>query len=284
MTRAIVARAAPGIGRAIYRTATYHPYYKYARAVNLAARYGPTAYRMGRKIWRRYRAYKKKRRSSHFSKKLIGENIKSSNSKVYLVKQNNFAARDTRTLYKTNLTTSDVQGDNRNQRERGVVNFRGFRICLALYNARTVPIYFNLAVVSPKNSEDVTTANFFRSSTSERGVDFANGRNSLEFHCLPLNSDKFVILRHKRYRISPQGTGTGAFTDHSGRNYKNIDWYVPLKRQLRFDTTADTSPINGTVWLIMWADDYDAIFSSVPVANAYYVMERHLNYFRDTKT
>lgn len=263
-----------------------------ARYARMAYRYGPTVARGAVKIarWaaRRYRA---RRRSGYrpakrarFSKTNIGERVGVSNSKPRIqVRNANYITRDTRVLYTENLTQTD-QGPNRNTRERGIINCRGFRICMAVRNLRARPMYFNCAVVSPKNAGVVTEANFFRASGTARGSNFDNSKTSLEFHCLPINTDKFTILKHKRYRLIKGGDNFSQYADFSGRNYMNIDWYIKLKRQLRYDDTTSESPIDGSVYLVYWCDDWDAIGGASSNVGAIATMGRHIMYFRDTKT
>ncbi len=260
------------------------PQYRYAR---MAMRYGPTAARAGGRIakWA-YRRYKTGRRSGYsrakrgrFSKTRIGEVVGSSNSKPRIQVRNSLAlSRASRTLYSENLTVTD-QGGNRNERERGVINCRGFRICMAIRNNISEPLYVNVAVVSPKNAGEITSANFFRASGQSRGSDFDNSKTGLEFHCLPLNTDKFAILKHKRYRLNNEESGSNI----TGKNYMNIDWYIKLKRQLRYDDTTTTSPIDGAVYLLYWCDRFFGQDSNIPVGASMSTMERHIMYFHDTK-
>jgi len=269
-------------GRAITMTV---PQYRYAR---MAARYGPAAARAGGRIARwAYRRYRKRRsgyrraKKARFSNKNVGEALGSSSTKPNLQFRTSTAiTRDTRTLYTLNLCNCD-QGPNRNNRERNIINVRGFKICFSMRNNLDEPLYLNVAILHPKNAGDITPANFFRAHGTSRGSDFDLTKTALEFHCLSLNTDKFAILKHKRYRLRARG-GT-AYSDGTGRNYINLDWYIKLKRQLRYDASTSEAPIDGSCYLVYWMDRFFGAQNEVVSTNACNFQERHIMYFRDTK-
>lgn len=260
------------------------PQYRYAR---MAVKYGPAAARAAGRIARfAYKRYRSKRsgyrrsKKARFSTTQVGNRVGTSNSKSRIQLNTDPDAKSSRTLNVVALTSITL-GQGLSQRERGVANIRGFKICMAVRNQLLDPLYFNAAVVSPKNTTSITPANFFRGNgTAERGIDFDNARTALEFHCLNLNTDKFVILKHKRYRL--RGTGNTAFTDGTGKSYMNLDWYIKLKRQLRFEG-ASAGPIADPVFLVYWMDNFRADANDPPVLGTASVSERHLVYFRETK-
>lgn len=283
MTRALAYRTGSALVR---RAAMRHPTYRYART---AYKYGPTAVKYGSKIARfMYRRYKKRKQSPAKKARMgIGENLGTSNAKQEIqLRDTIFVARSSRTLYIENITGTD-QGtaNNRTERQMSVINCRGFRICMAVRNQLNQPLYFNMAIVSPKNSGQITTANFFRGQgNNSRGLAFDNSRTSLEFHCLPLNTDNKYILKHKRYRLNPDSPTTQTqYDQESGSSYKNIDWYVKLKRQLRYQDADANFPIDGSVYLVHWFDLWSATAGSAEVPNCATNMQRNIMYYRETK-
>lgn len=276
--------------RIAVRGAMMSPQYRYASA---AIRYGPTAARAAGRIGRwAYKRWRKRRRSGYRASKKarfgIGERVGSSNSKqVVQQRDTGFTPLPSRTLNITNLTGTD-QGtaNNRQDRQSTIINCRGFKICMAVRNnIGATPMYYNVAVISPKNAGDVTPQNFFRGTgTLSRGLDFDNDRTPLEFHCLPINTDKFYVLKHKRYRLGPENRNNQVYNDQKMNNFMNIDWYVRLKRQLRYDDPDANFPIDGSVYLVQWCDTYDATAGLAPTAAAMQIMQRHIMYFRDSKT
>ena len=273
--------------RAIRYAGMATPQYRYAAA---ALRYGPTAARAAGRIakwaYRRYRSRRTGYRSAkraRFSTIHIGEKVGTSSSKVNEQKNTSLVAKNTRTLYAQNLTTVTF-GADRNERERGIINCRGFRICMAMVNDINVPMYANVAVIHQKDAETAPAeTNFFRGPGAQRGQDFGNALTSLEFHCLPINTDKYVVLKHKRLLLAPDIEVTGDFNNNKGKNYANLDWYVKLKRQLRFDNSAVSTPTNGNVWLVYWFDTWPAAANATPTNTAVRVTERHLMYFHEPK-
>jgi hypothetical protein len=263
-----------------------HPSYKYARA---AYRYGPSAYKYGSKIARfLYRRYKSRKRSPAKKARIgIGEAVGSSSSKQALQSRDiGFQALASRTLMIDNLTGTD-QGtaNNRQDRQNTIINCRGFKVCMAVRNnIGNAPVYYNVALVSPKNSGAITTDNFFRGQgNASRGLAFDNSRTALEFHCLPLNTDNKYILKHKRYRLAPENGGNQQYNNQRSNSYMNINWYVKLKRQLRYDDADSNFPIDGSVYLVQWCDTFDAASGSASAPSTVQIMQRHIMYFRESK-
>jgi hypothetical protein len=130
-------------------------------------------------------------------------------------------------LYTTDLTNIG-QGDAINQRDRHTVELMGVKLCMELTALSNNPLYVNVAVVHLKNTDAPLNQDFFRSSGGPtRGTDFNESLNSNEFHSLPMNTDKFVVLSHKRYRLNggvPQFPGPDINTiSLTGNNYMNTD-------------------------------------------------------------
>lgn len=280
MSRAIV-RA----GRAVALT---NPY---ARAGYLTAKYGPTAaraaWRIGKWAVKRYRkrgrsGYRAAKRA-RFSKTRIGERVGSANCKRSVQATSDYVTNNSRTLYTIELTQIP-KGDNIDERETNIVNCRGFKINMFMANTSFVPLYVNVAVLSNKFSgvAPPATVSFFRSSGINRGLDFSNLRTAMEFHSLPINTDAYSVLRHKRYRLTEKGGSN--FKSNRGASYKNIRMWIKLKRQLRFELPTDESPSNGRVYLVYWCDQVDANGASTPITNVLGVQERHVCYFKDRRT
>lgn len=278
MVRAIVAKR--GYGRLVRTGATALSYYPPAKRVRYAMRYGPHAIRAGRKIWGMYRKWKKKRAPK--STRRIGERVGSSSAKRSVQLLQALTNRQTRTLYQTRLTQIPF-GNNVNERERNVVNVRGFTLCMHFRNDLNVPLYLNVAVVSRKDEGDAAPVvnDFFRGFDNQRATDFGNGLLPLEFHCSPINSDKYHIIRHKRYTIDPLPGGLTYTSEH--RNWRNLNWYIPFKRQLRWDQNADNNPIDGNCFLVYWCDQVSAAAGSAPVALAMNVALWNKCYYRATQ-
>lgn len=260
--------------------AMYASPYKRARMAGTVARYavkyGPKAYRGARKIASWYK--KRKARTK------IGERVGTSNAKRTVELQTNIINGDSRTLYTTHLTSCNY-GDDTNQRERNVVNFKGFKLCMMHRNQTAVPIYFNMAVISRKGGDMALTPNatdFFRAHNVNRSKDFNDNLTAMEFHCSPINTDMYTVLKHKRYIMAPKNNSSVNWQSRVGQSWRNVDWYVKLNRQLRFDTNADTVPQSGACWLVYWCDTLEANSTSTAVSAALGSQFYLVTYWRPT--
>lgn len=97
----------------------------------------------------------------------------------------------TRTL-SASAVTEIPQGDEPQQRSRDLVNFRGVHICMDVINATSpqIPLYFNYALVNPKNNLGIDERLFFRSNASNRALPFADPNlTGLDYWCRALNNE-----------------------------------------------------------------------------------------------
>lgn len=166
----------------------------------------------------------------------------------------------TRTLYYENLVNIAKTSTNEiDKRQRDNAYISGFKICYDVLNYSVNPVLLNVAVVYDKRSNDGTVImaldDFFRSSEgNNRAKDFSITLDANEFHCLPLNTDRFSVLKHGRFTLGPTQSATvGAYTVNR-ENYKSIMWWVPLKKQIRYND----GNAQSKVWLIWWCDKFQA--------------------------
>jgi len=267
---------------ALSRGARANPY---ARRARMAYRLGSYAYKNRRTIGRvasyAYRATKR-RKANNFSRRNIGEPVGTGTTKRSATDSADNVLRNTRQQYVHSL--SDIpEGTELDARQRRIVNLRGFKLCLEVKSIGPAPLYVNIAVLSPKgNAENVTVNDFFRSSqATDRARDFADDLNSNEFHCLPINADRYTILKHKRYRLIPGGTESGSVSQQ-GLSYMNVDWYIPLKRQLRYDGTTG-QPEAGAVSLVYWFDEFATSSGTASTTGIVQMSRRCVTYFKEPK-
>jgi len=283
--QALVPYAARGVGSLAYRGMLYRKNLNlFDPRVRLAAR---TMGRVARGFLARRRVGKMRARRSTpnkalFSRRKIGEHVASTNAKSRQLASETGIARNSRTIYSLDLTTiprvDDISG-----RERQHVNMRGFKICMQITNILDNPLYFNQAVIAPKSTDTgVTTANFFRNNTSDRTVDFGNALSSLEFHCLPINSDDYVILKHTRHLLLSRTASTTNHHRQYGSSYIDIDYYVSLKRQVRYIKGESSTATDGRVFHVFWFDARGAASGAVPASCATTGF-RIVSYFREPK-
>ncbi|AIF71500.1 putative capsid protein [McMurdo Ice Shelf pond-associated circular DNA virus-1] len=207
-----------------------------------------TRYRRGR------RGASRKRTSSYGARarRQIGERVGTHSAKTKVVEDAvTTFAMSTRTLY--NLVVSEVlEGTERNERVNDKVNFRGIKVFLQAYNALNTPVNFHVAYLSPKVGQTIDTTDFFRSERIARGRNFATIElSSLEMRTLPINTDRYVVLKHMRMRLAAATEASTIFEDGGRPSLMTAQFYLPIKRQLRFEGPGSDTPIDGkSLWFI----------------------------------
>jgi len=274
---------APYIAKLAYRakmaraTAYANPYARVAAAkvIGRAARSF-----LSRRNVRRGKAVKK----SLFSRTKIGERVGTTSAKTNVPQNTAGINQDTRTLYALDLTNL-TQGTNPFNRTRSLVNMRGFRICFHVRNNAVDPLYFNFAVIAPKDdlgSAGIPTANFFRSNQGDRSVTFDTTRSGLEMHCLPINTDDYTILKHKRFILnSVNNVSNVVMSREYGATWTTFTWYIPLKRQVRYNAPEGATPTDGRVFYVYWASSVRATSGSPVAVNTITTDARVVTYFRE---
>jgi len=216
--------------------------------------------RVGNAARSKFKSKKQSKRAklNHSKKSKIADPVASIPAKRAQIIEEHSIFKNTRKLYGQKLIEVDF-GDNINQRQRNIINVSGLKICCELKNLTNDPLYVNFAILSPKAgvdpSQDIDTTDFFRASDSnDRSKDFSTQLTSTEMHCLPINADKYTVLKHQRTTLVAAATG-GDTVSLTGKSYMNLDWWIPMKRQFRFDGTVGT-PDNGQVYFVYWFDRY----------------------------
>lgn len=243
---------------------------------------------------REFKDFFKKKRKTKFSsarKKAlfkVGEDVGRGNAKSALQ-----ASFEQSRAFREIVTLSDLTkikrrddiggGDDLDRRNRDLVNFLGVKICVIVRNATNTPMYFNMAVIAPK-FENVTATypiekNFLRHSGQNRGIDYANTISPQFAHCAAINTDRFAVLTHKRVIL---GNASGVYASNGVReNWKDMQFYVPVRRQVRYSSGADNSALQK-ILLVCWASDFNG--SGVGAINDYFTSVNVVTYFKETKT
>jgi hypothetical protein len=188
---------------------------------------------------------------------------------------------NSRTLYVQPLLNLP-RGDAIDQRERQVVNFRGIKFCHSMglisgtQTGQGQSVYLNRAIISEKGCDDSpATDKFFRGNGTGRGRDFNINLSALDFHCLPMNTDKWNVHKHSRSKLKP-------FSDTSGGNFKTFSSYFKLNRQIRYEESGDV-PTGKQVYYVYWFD-FQGKDEGQPVVSSQISHDLHMNrYFREPK-
>lgn len=189
----------------------------------------------------------------------IGEPVGTSNCKTNIVNATT-ATRNTNTLHNPYASFLNIaQGTGINNRSRRVINLRGVRVQV---HYKLVPsvltdqgndlVYLNYAVISAKDGvSTVSTTDFFRGYGSNRSIDFPGTNADIPILINnPINTDKYQVLVHKRVRLA-------YFSNNQGTPEYVGDHYIPIKRQIRYDSDAATSH-NGRLDFVMWCTTWDS--------------------------
>ena len=190
----------------------------------------------------------------------------------------------TRTLYFTELqditktTTNEID-----KRQRDVVKLSGVKLCIEVNHLQTAPLLVNYAIVYDKRSNDgtttVNTGDFFRANGgTQRAKDFSTVLSSAEFHCLPLNTDRFTVLWHKRFKLGVN-TPSGGYSNNSRENYRMIQKYQKINKLIRYEDGSAQSKI----WLMWWCDLFSNPAATPAAANVLQYQHEGIVYFREPK-
>jgi hypothetical protein len=141
-------------------------------------------------------------------------------------------------------------------------------------------MYYNWAIIAPKDSTAtaISATEFLRGNGISRNQAFDTTLSGSQMHCLPINTDKFTVLEHKRFRLN---TSTGpTYTNEDGSSYMNFNKYVPVNRQLRYKNNSN-DPTQGDIWMVHWASGYMQNTGTAVATNAYRQSESIVTYFKE---
>lgn len=276
------------IVRAASRAALTNPY---ARAGYMAYKYGPTALRAATKIakwgYRRFRRSRKRRRTNpnvgKRARTKFGERIGTSVAKRVLPtgQTPNFDLYDTRTQYRFSCLTLS-QGTALDERLRFIIQARGVKISFYCKNFSSNNLFFNIAVVTRKDNPSLmpSTEKWWRSNMQVRGFDFDVANAPMTFHHASINTDRYMIHKHKRYTLNALTSSNGS------SSWVHRKFYIKLNRQIEYENVPDgntTEPTQDNLYLIWWADREDATINSAPLIDQFRFGHRTVFYFREPK-
>lgn len=138
-------------------------------------------------------------------------------------------------------------------RERALVNCLGFSLRLYFRNtAAETAVTIRMAVVSPTDKNEVNGNEFFRGYANSRALDFTTTLDSHEYTNNPINTDNYSILWSSSCDLMPDSNATGVNQfARDGNNWKSINKYVSLNRQLRYDGPL-ANECADKVFLLVW--------------------------------
>lgn len=209
----------------------------------------------------------------------VGERVGTSSSKwdSLNLDYTNMSPLTLQQLQLLNITKT-AGSDAYDRRLHDQFNFRGIKVCMnfrAEGALGTAKAHMNVAIISPKSelfsSNNIPSGDFFRDpSGASRSADFGDpALLDLDYHCSAINTDKYNVHKRMKFEIGPSGST-------EGNKEKFIDFYVPVKRQIRYGDTI--YPEGKNMYLIWW---YSASDGGAP-ANAVRFSYRVTRYFKET--
>lgn len=185
--------------------------------------------------------------------------------------------------------TNLAYGLNPGNREANVVNVNSFTVRYSVRNNLVQPLCFHIAMISTRNNSDPSIRDFFRGPSGNRGIDFDEStNNSHVFNEYGLNTDKFVVLTHKRHWLTERKEAGQIYFSNVGRNYVSSKIHKRINRQFRWDNIGSDSPIDGNVYIIYWADillggelGQGPTFNSPPIADAFQFHQNYIMRFKN---
>lgn len=161
-----------------------------------------------------------------------------------------------------NLLDEIRQGSEINERERRIINLRGFHIKANLLNQQVghaKECHMALLVPNGNLLPGQVSTDFFRHYRTERARDFtepdANTTNRIspmEIMMNPINTDRYKVLLHKTVNLGRAGSGSAAPHNNEGTesNYRSVQWWVPIDRQIRYNSTTQVE--SDQVYFVVW--------------------------------
>lgn len=255
------------------------------RGAGLLRDYGPGAVRAARKIGAavRRRQRMKRARQVH-NRRRVGESIGTGNAKRHQVIDSGPTSQTTRNLYVTDVTAIPKTTSNEiDSRQRDMIQYKGFRYCEEWHNTSDKPLLCNIAVVAGKGETDYTrlTDNFFRGTGTTRALSFTTTLGSLDFHCRPINTDKYIVLSHERFVLGTRVTDK-FFEDT--KNYAMKTKWVKVGRQIRYeDASGVTGSAKTPIYLVHWCDQMTTPAGTTELLDAMMHSQQITAYFAEPK-
>ena len=252
----IAANAMAYQGRRLYGHARWA--YRTARGMY----YGRNRKRVMRHARRNSRRYRKIRQGKRqrFGRSTFGWSRGSALTRRTAVSFNYLWTTQTRELDRYNLTNI-LSGGEINQRADDMIYMGGYKIRMQIRNPRSEPMMMHVAVVAPREyagssgSADARV-DFFRDVNGTRGLDFSEQLPSMQLHSRGINTDRYHVFFHKRYTLGPDASGTpqdGGYEAYTQKNWRYINQWVPIKRQIRYEGDAASDCVN-TIYMFTWSD------------------------------
>ena len=144
--------------------------------------------------------------------------------------------------------------ENITKRQRDTLHHKGVKVCFMCKNTRKQALFLNWAIVLPKAANTIGSLDLLRGDDQERDHPIDQNSTTMDLRCLPINTDRYIVLKHKRKTILPDSDkGT---TSTEGRDLVVIEDYIKTNRQVFFD--GDNAEPLQNMFMVWWVDYYGA--------------------------
>lgn len=216
-----------------------------------------------------------------FSRTNVGQRVGEGTTKRKVSEFQENVAMATKSIYSYNLTDL-AKGDDIDQRERYIVNVRGFKIRMYFRNNVNIPIMVNWALVAGRGANAVSSTDFFRANGTARSQAAGTG-GGVEQTFADINTDDYVVLRHKRFLLSEISNPTPAFnTIEQKSSWKIKEFYMPLKRQLRYEGDGETT-CTEKVFFVAWVSKPSDLVTDTATTDAVKLTLQTIMYYKEPK-
>lgn len=148
-------------------------------------------------------------------------------------------------------------GPQINERERLILNLRGFKIKMYFQATADVPVVINWAILAGRGKNIISKEDIHRTvGTTRSGALDVTSAGFLNAFA-DINVDEYVVFKHKRFVLSESVVSDtlGPFnTEQVRSSWKMKEFYWPLKRQMRFENQ-NTSSCVEKIFLVAWVSD-----------------------------
>jgi len=239
----------------------------------------------------RVRGRKGRRRNPNLGRKKIGEQLNISNCKLCTTATWG-GAYPSRALQSQKINdvpkATAMATDKEHSTRRGdVIKLCGIKINMMIRNSISAPCCVHVAILQPKRGTGFTTNNFFRdngtASTVGRGRLFSTALTGMEFCHLGLNTDKLVVLIHKRFDLGAEQLNA-SYSITNKPNYAKWKKYIKVNKQQRFDSDAIDHDEMLPLYIVHWMDRYDTVAFDAQVPDSYDIHGDAQVYFREVRS
>jgi len=152
------------------------------------------------------------------------------------------------------------------QRIGSKIFLKGFRYRAHYQNRLFRPVVVNVAIVLPLQGQDTGSYGtgmlkrfgLFSEGASNTDMDFGGtGMNGIHYATLPINSEKYNVIWHTRFKLGVTSTSAG-YSSGELKNYRSLYRYFRINKPIEYPDNSSTIPAPSMKFLMLtWAVPMD---------------------------